>query len=68
MPLSFILLGLGLAIGVLRKDRRTLHDLIASTDEIYEWDARAASLRSLAHDHVTPPSDTVDAPAQSAAA
>ncbi len=55
MPLSFILLGLGLAIGVIRKDRRTLHDLIASTDEIYAWDARAGSLRSLAHEHVTPP-------------
>jgi uncharacterized RDD family membrane protein YckC len=55
MPLSFILFGLGLAIGVVRRDRRTLHDLIASTDEIYAWDARAGSLRSLAHDHMTPP-------------
>jgi uncharacterized RDD family membrane protein YckC len=46
-PLSFLLLGFGLALIVLRRDRRALHDLIASTAVVYAWDARAARLRFL---------------------
>jgi uncharacterized RDD family membrane protein YckC len=46
-PLSFILLGLGF-LGILGRDRRALHDLIAATAVVYCWDAREARLRSLA--------------------
>jgi uncharacterized RDD family membrane protein YckC len=37
MPLSFALLGIGLLLIVIRKDRRALHDLIADTAEVYYW-------------------------------
>ena len=32
LPLSFLLFGLGLFLGLFRRDRRTLHDLIAGTE------------------------------------
>jgi uncharacterized RDD family membrane protein YckC len=48
LPLSFLLLGLGFALIVLRRDRRALHDLIAGSAVVYAWDARAARLRFLA--------------------
>jgi len=48
LPLSFLLFGFGLFLGLFRRDRRTLHDLIAGTDEVYAWDARGAHLRLLA--------------------
>ena len=48
LPLSFVLFCFGLFLGLFRKDRRTLHDLIAGTDEVYAWDARGAHLRLLA--------------------
>jgi uncharacterized RDD family membrane protein YckC len=48
LPLSFLLFGLGLALIVLRRDRRALHDLIAGSAVVYAWDARAARLRFLA--------------------
>lgn len=48
LPLSFLVLCFGLFLGLFRKDRRTLHDLIAGTDEVYAWDARGAHLRLLA--------------------
>jgi uncharacterized RDD family membrane protein YckC len=47
LPLSFLLFGLGLLLILLRRDRRALHDLIASTAVVYAWDARAARLRFL---------------------
>jgi uncharacterized RDD family membrane protein YckC len=47
-PLSILLLGIGVLMGLLRSDRRMLQDVIASTDEVYDWDARAARLRALA--------------------
>ena len=47
LPLSFLLFGLGFLLIVLRRDRRALHDLIASTAVVYAWDARAARLRFL---------------------
>jgi uncharacterized RDD family membrane protein YckC len=47
LPLSFLLFGFGLILILLRRDRRALHDLIASTAVVYAWDARAARLRFL---------------------
>ncbi len=45
-PLSFLMLGLGFLLGLVRADRRELHDLIASTAVIYGWDAEVARLRA----------------------
>jgi len=45
-PLSFLLFGLGLLAGLVRRDRRELHDLLAGTAVIYAWDARTAQLRT----------------------
>lgn len=47
-PLSFLVFGLGFVGILLQRDRRALHDLIAGTAVIYDWDARAARLRFLA--------------------
>ena len=47
-PLSFLLLGAGFALILLRRDRRALHDLLDNTAVVYGWDARAARLRFLA--------------------
>ena len=47
LPLSFLLLGFGFILILLRRDRRALHDLIARTAIVYAWDARAARLRFL---------------------
>jgi uncharacterized RDD family membrane protein YckC len=47
LPLSFLVFGLGFILILLRRDRRALHDLIASTAVVYAWDARAARLRFL---------------------
>jgi uncharacterized RDD family membrane protein YckC len=47
-PLSILLFGVGVLMGLLRSDRRMLQDVIAGTEEIYEWDARTAQLRVLA--------------------
>ena len=49
-PLSFLLLGLGFLGILVQRERRALHDLIAGTAVIYEWDARAAQLRFLARE------------------
>jgi uncharacterized RDD family membrane protein YckC len=48
LPLSFLLLGFGFLLIVLRGDRRALHDLIAGSAVVYAWDARAARVRFLA--------------------
>jgi uncharacterized RDD family membrane protein YckC len=47
-PLSFLLFGAGFLLGVVRRDRRCLHDVIADTAVVYGWDARAARMRFLA--------------------
>ena len=47
-PLSFMLLGIGFLMGLVRGDRRELHDLIADTGVIYAWDAGTAQLRERA--------------------
>ena len=44
-PLSFVLFGIGFLIGLVRRDRRELHDLIADTAIVYAWDADTARLR-----------------------
>jgi uncharacterized RDD family membrane protein YckC len=49
-PLSFLLLGLGFLGILLGRDRRALHDVIAGTAVVYDWDAREARLRSLARE------------------
>jgi uncharacterized RDD family membrane protein YckC len=49
-PLSFLLLGLGFVGILLGRDRRALHDVIAGTAVVYDWDAREARLRSLARE------------------
>jgi len=46
-PLSFVLFGFGFLLILLRRDRRALQDLIADTQVVYDWDARAARLRFL---------------------
>jgi len=48
LPLSFLLLGLGLAGIVFQRQNRALHDFIAHTAVVYSWDARAARIRFLA--------------------
>jgi uncharacterized RDD family membrane protein YckC len=48
LPLSFLLLGLGLTGILFQREHRALHDLIAGTAVIYAWDARAARIRFLA--------------------
>ena len=52
-PLSFLLLGLGFLGILVQRERRALHDLIAGTAVIYEWDARGARLRFLAREAET---------------
>ena len=49
-PLSFLLLGLGFVGILLGRDRCALHDVIAGTAVVYDWDAREARLRSLARE------------------
>jgi uncharacterized RDD family membrane protein YckC len=55
LPLSFLTLGIGFLLILLRKDRRALQDLIGGTAVVYGWDARAARLRFLVRaDAATP--------------
>ena len=43
-PISFALFGLGLIGAVISPERRTLHDMIARTVEVYDWGDRSAEL------------------------
>ena len=43
-PLSFLVLGLGLAGIVLGRERRALHDVIAGTAVVYDWGDRPAEV------------------------
>lgn len=45
-PISFTAFGLGLLLGLLRLDRRQLHDLVGGTAVVYSWDAEVACLRA----------------------
>jgi uncharacterized RDD family membrane protein YckC len=47
LPLSFLTLGIGFLLIVLRRDGRALQDLIGRTTVVYGWDARAARIRFL---------------------
>ena len=46
-PLSFVLLGLGFVLILLRRDRRALHDLIGHSCVVYAWDVGTAKSRLL---------------------
>ncbi len=54
LPLSFLLLGIGLIMGLFQREKRCLHDFIADTVVIYSWDARRARLRLLTREDVDP--------------
>jgi uncharacterized RDD family membrane protein YckC len=51
LPLSFLTLGFGFLLILLRRDHRALQDLIGGTAVVYGWDARAARVRMLAGRH-----------------
>jgi len=44
LPLSFVLLGLGLLGILFDRERRALHDVIAGTTVVYDWGDRMATL------------------------
>ena len=48
MLLSIIFFWLAVILVLVRRDRRTIHDLIGGTAVVYSWDARGARLRVLA--------------------
>jgi uncharacterized RDD family membrane protein YckC len=53
--LSIVFFWLAVILVLVRRDRRTIHDLIGDTAVVYSWDARGARLRVLARrDHVEP--------------
>ena len=54
LPLSFLTLGIGFLLILLRRDGRALQDLIGGTSVVYAWDARAARLRFLARSAADP--------------
>lgn len=51
-PLGFVLFGFGFLLGLVRRDRRMLHDLLGRTAVVYSWDADLAQIRT----HVDDPS------------
>lgn len=53
LPLSFLTVGVGFLLILLRPDGRALHDLIGRTSVVYGWDARAARLRFLVREDGT---------------
>jgi uncharacterized RDD family membrane protein YckC len=61
-PLSFLVFGLGFLLGLVRRDRRQLHDLIAGTAVVYAWDARTAMLRAAALEDRDPTREPVPSP------
>jgi uncharacterized RDD family membrane protein YckC len=48
LPVSFLLLGLGLVGVVVGREHRALHDVLAKTTVVYAWDAQKVRLRRLA--------------------
>jgi len=44
-PLSFLVFCFGFLLILLNRQSRALHDLIAGTAVVYDWDARAARIR-----------------------
>ncbi len=53
-PLGFLLFGIGFLLGLVRRDRRMLHDLIGRTAVVYSWDADLAQLRTHVDDPTGP--------------
>jgi uncharacterized RDD family membrane protein YckC len=49
LGLTLLTLGIGFLGIVYQRERRALDDFVAGTAVVYEWDARAARLRWLAH-------------------
>jgi uncharacterized RDD family membrane protein YckC len=47
VPASFLLLGFGFALSLIRRDHRALHDLISGSAVVYDWHARAGHLAFL---------------------
>jgi uncharacterized RDD family membrane protein YckC len=50
-PLSFLLFGVGFLLGLIRRDRRELHDRIAGTAVVYAWDASTLAAETRRHQH-----------------
>lgn len=50
LALGFLTLGLGFLWALVDRRRRALHDMLAGSAVVYDWDARAARLRFLARD------------------
>lgn len=46
LPISILLLGLGLIGGVIGRERRTLHDVTAKSTEVTDWGDRPAAIPS----------------------
>jgi uncharacterized RDD family membrane protein YckC len=44
LPLSVLLLGIGLLTIIFQREHRALHDLLAKTAVVYDWGDRAAEL------------------------
>jgi uncharacterized RDD family membrane protein YckC len=67
MPLSYAFFGLGLVGAVVGRERRTLHDVIAGSTEVYDWGGRSAELPTVLSswlDLRTPNEPTGDVPAR----
>jgi uncharacterized RDD family membrane protein YckC len=60
LPLCFLTLGVGFLLIVIRRDRRSLNDLIGGTAVVYGWDAHAARLRLLAQNAMEGDQDLVE--------
>lgn len=44
-PLSIVLVGAGIVVLLVQRDRRALHDLLARTAVVYDWSPRPVTLR-----------------------
>lgn len=53
-PVSWVFFGIGFVGIVLGRRRRAFHDVIADTAVVYDFDARAAHLRSIVRHHERP--------------
>lgn len=54
LALGFATLGIGLLWALIDRRRRALHDVLAGSAVVYDWDARAARLRFLARSSSAP--------------
>ena len=63
-PLGFLTLGLGFLGIILSRTHQAIYDRIATTAVVYDWDAEAAKLRSLAARGVRRREAQMQAPAE----